>query len=562
MTSQEQADWLSYLIFGTGTAHSILLLALVITFGVILGRIKIGGISLGVTFVLFVGIIFGHFGITMKQDVMHFFKEFGLILFVYSIGLQVGPGFFSSLKKGGLKLNLIAIGIVLLGVITTVSIAFISGTDMPTMVGVLSGAITNTPGLGAAQQAFYDIFRVENTNIALGYAVAYPLGVLGIIFTTIILKHICKIDLKKEEEKLINEEPDTHTAVPVSLIVRNPALYGQKIGKINSLLGNLSFVISRHWCNKTNKISIARADTELNEGDKVFVITSPQDSELLKNYFGEEISMDRKQWIPTETNLISRRFVVTNKEINGKQLGSLRLRQIEGVNVTRINRAGVEMVARPELLLQMGDRLTIVGSEASMPKIKEIIGDSVKRLNEPNMVGIFLGIALGVLLGVIPFNFPGIPQPVKLGLAGGPLIIAILMGAFGYKYNIITYTTPSVNLMLREFGITIFLACVGLGAGEGFVETIVSGGYKWIGYGVIITILPLLIMGILALKVWKVNYYTLSGLIAGSTTDPPALAYANSSATNDAPAVGYATVYPLTMFLRVLSAQLLIIFFC
>lgn len=556
-------DWLSTLFTGTGTAHSIFLLALTIAGGILLGRIRIFGISLGVTFVLFVGILLSHFGMTMNPELLHLFQEFGLILFVFSIGLQVGPGFFSSLRTGGLKLNLIAMGVVFTGVVTAIGLHYITGLDMASMVGVLSGAVTNTPGLGAAQQAFMDITGSMNSQIATGYAVAYPLGVVGIIISIILLRFIFSVDVKKEQKRLDTESDDTSiSAIALSLIVRNPSLFGKTIEQLNRTLSDYSFVISRHWNIATNTISVASSQTVLHEGDRIFIITTEQDHEFLKGYVGDEMELDRKMWIPTDSKLVSNRFVITNKELNGKRLGSLKLRQLEGVNVTRINRAGVDMVAMPSLPLQLGDKLTVVGSEAAMDKIKQIVGDSVKHLHEPNLIGIFLGIALGILLGSIPFNIPGVPQPVKLGLAGGPLIVAILLSRFGYRYHIITYTTQSANLMLREIGITLFLACVGLGAGGSFVETLNNGGWAWVGYGIIITMLPILLIGALALKVWKINYFTLMGLLAGSTTDPPALAYSNSFSGNGAPMVGYATVYPLTMFMRVISAQLLILLYC
>ncbi|KGN99911.1 transporter [Porphyromonas macacae] len=556
-------DWFTNLFMGTGTAHSIFLLAMTISIGILMGRIRIFGISLGVTFVLFAGILFSHLGMTMNPELLHLFQEFGLILFVYSVGLQVGPGFFSSLKKGGLKLNLTALGVVFLGVFTTIALHYVTGVDMATMVGVLSGAVTNTPGLGAAQQAYSDVMGSMNPSIAMGYAVAYPLGVIGIIMTTIVLRYILRINLKEEQRKLENEDEDSaQSAIALSLVVKNPSLFGQSIAQMNKNLSNYSFVISRHWNIQTNKITVASSQTVLHDGDRIFVITTEQDHEFLKSFVGEEMDLDRKMWIPTDSKLISNRFVITNKELNGKKLGNLKLRQLEGVNITRVNRAGIDLVATPNMPLQLGDKLTVVGSEAAMPKIKEILGDSVKHLHEPNLISIFFGIALGILLGSIPFDVPGVPQSVKLGLAGGPLIVAIIMGRFGHTCHIVTYTTQSANKMLREIGITLFLACVGLNAGGTFVETLNNGGWIWVGYGVVITVLPLLIMGIVAVKILKINYYTLMGLLAGSTTDPPALAYANVTSQNGAPMIGYATVYPLTMFMRVITAQLLILLYC
>jgi len=458
---------------------------------------------------------------------------------------------------------MLACGIVFLGVTTTIILHFITGIPMSTMTGILSGAVTNTPGLGAAQQAYNDLFGSADETIALGYAVAYPLGVVGIILSMLCIRYVFRVNFKNEHKKLEEEEnQQAHGAIPVSLVVKNPAIYNKTIAQVSSLLDGLEFVISRIYYNETHKIDIAAADSVLHENDRIFVITTDQNIEVIKTFIGEEIAMDRKQWIPTDSQLISRRIVVTKSELNGKKLGDLQLRRLHGINVTRLNRSGVDLVANRSLPLQLGDKLTVVGSEVAVSKVSELLGNSQKRLNDPNLVTIFLGIALGVILGSIPIAFPGIPQPVKLGLAGGPLIVAILISRFGYRYKLITYTTLSANLMLREVGIALFLACVGLSAGEGFVDTIVNkGGYTWIGYGFLITTIPLLIIGFIARKFCKLNYFTIMGLIAGSTTDPPALAYSNATAGNDAPAVGYATVYPLTMFLRVLSAQLLILFF-
>ena len=556
-------NWINELIWGQGVGHSILLLSFVIALGIQLGKIKIFGVSLGVTFVLFVGIIMGHFGITINPHVIHFFQEFGLILFVYSVGMQVGPGFFSSFRQGGITLNMLACGVIFLGVLTTIVIHYVTNIPMPTMVGILSGAVTNTPGLGAAQQAFSDMHGVSDNSIPMGYAVAYPLGVIGIILSTIIIRYVFRVSFQKENE-MLEKEDNSHAngAIPISLVVKNPAIFNKKVREISSLLEHRDFVISRIWRDNDKKIEMVSADTVLQENDKVFVITTEQDAETLKIFIGEAIDMERKQWIRMESQFINRRILITKPELNGKHLGDLKLRKLYGINMTRINRAGVDLVAKPNLTLQVGDRVNVVGTEASIANVEKVLGNSLKRLNEPNLIAIFVGIALGIFLGSIPMTFPGIPQPIKLGLAGGPLIVAILISRFGYHYKLITYTTQSANFMLREVGIAMFLACVGLRAGDGFVDTIINdGGFAWIGYGVIITMLPLLTIGFIARYFFKINYFTLMGLIAGSTTDPPALAYSNQTAGNDAPSVGYATVYPLTMFLRVLTAQLLILFF-
>ncbi len=556
-------DWINDLIWGQGVGHSILLLSFVIAVGIQLGKIKIFGVSLGITLVLFVGIIMGHFGITINTHVIHFFKEFGLILFVYSVGMQVGPGFFSSFKEGGVTLNMLATGIVLLGVIIALVLHFITGIPIPTMVGILSGAVTNTPGLGAAQQAYSDMYGVSDNSIPLGYAVAYPLGVVGIILSIIVIRYIFRISFQKENEQLEKAETShSNEAIPISLVVKNPAIFNKTVAEITSLLEHTDFVISRIWRDSDKKIDIASANTVLHENDKIFVITTEPNAEKIKIFIGEAIDMERKQWIRMESQFVNRRILITKPELNGKRLGDLKLRKLYGINITRINRAGVDLVAKPNLPLQVGDRVNVVGTETAVSNVEKVLGNSMKRLNEPNLITIFVGIALGIILGSIPFSFPGIPQPVKLGLAGGPLIVAILISRFGYHYKLITYTTQSANLMLREIGIAMFLACVGLSAGEGFVDTIVNdGGVAWIGYGFIITVVPLLVIGCVARYFFKVNYFTLMGLIAGSTTDPPALAYSNATAGNDAPSVGYATVYPLTMFLRVLTAQLMILFF-
>ena len=556
-------DWINDLVWGTGIGHSILLLSIVIAAGIQLGKVKVFGISLGITFVLFVGIFLGQLGFTMNHDVLNFFKEFGLILFVYSVGMQVGPGFFSSFKQGGITLNMLACGIIFLGVAIALILHFVTGVPIPTMVGILSGAVTNTPGLGAAQQAYSDMYGVADNTIALGYAVAYPLGVIGIILSIIFVRYVFRVNFDKENEEL-NREDAAHEneAKPISLIVKNPAVFEKTVGDLSALMGHLDFVISRVWRFENKQIEIASSATVLHENDKIFVITTERDAEAVKTFFGVEIDMERKQWIRMESQFVNRRILITKPELNGKKLGQLKLRKLYGINITRINRAGMDLVATPNLTLQVGDRVNVVGTETGIANVEKVLGNSMKRLNEPNLIAIFVGIGLGIILGSIPITFPGIPQPIKLGLAGGPLIVAILVSRFGYHYKLVTYTTQSANFMLREIGITLFLACVGLSAGEGFIDTIVNnGGLAWVGYGFIITTVPLLIVGCVARYFYKVNYFTLMGLIAGSTTDPPALAYSNATAGNDVPAVGYATVYPLSMFLRVLTAQLMILFF-
>ncbi|MDC7175004.1 putative transporter [Bacteroides cellulosilyticus] len=545
-------------LWGGGVAHSVLVLSLVIAFGIMLAKIKVAGVSLGITWILFVGIVFGHFDMTLNEHLLHFMKEFGLILFVYSIGLQVGPGFFSAFKKGGLTLNLLAMLVVFLGVVITIILHFVTGTPITTMVGILSGAVTNTPGLGAAQQANSDLNGIDAPEIALGYAVAYPLGVVGIILSLIALKYILRINTKTEEaeaERGLGHIQEL-TVRPISFEIRNEAIDGKKIKDIRPLM-NRDFVISRVQYHDGQGTELANSDTVLHLNDKILVISTPKDIEAISVFFGKQIDM---QWEQLDKKLISRRILITKPELNGKMLSQLKIRNNFGASITRVNRSGVDLVAAPQLQLQMGDRVTIVGSELAVSHAEKVLGNSMKRLDHPNLIPIFLGIALGCILGSTPFVFPGIPQPVKLGLAGGPLIVSILISRFGPQYKMITYTTMSANLMLREIGISLFLACVGLGAGKGFVETVIyDGGYVWVGYGVIITIVPLLIAGLVGRYVFKLNYYTLIGVLGGSTTNPPALAYSNDLTSCDAPAVGYATVYPLTMFLRVLTAQILIL---
>ena len=545
-------------LWGGGVAHSVLILSLVIAFGIMLGKIKVAGISLGVTWILFVGIVFGHFDLNLDEHLLHFLKEFGLILFVYSIGLQVGPGFFSAFKKGGFTLNVLAVLVVFISVLITVALHFITGIPITTMVGILSGAVTNTPGLGAAQQANSDLNGIDAPEIALGYAVAYPLGVIGCILALLALKYLLHINTRKEEAEA--EQGLGHlqelTVRPVSVEIRNEAVDGKTIKEIKPLL-NRAFVISRiRHRDSENEVELVNADTVLHLQDQILFISNPKDMEAIIAFFGRQISAEWEQ----DKKLISRRILITKPELNGKSLAQLKIRNNFGASITRINRSGVDLVATPHLQLQMGDRVTIVGSELAVSHPEKVLGNSLKRLNHPNLIPIFLGIALGCILGSLPFMFPGIPQPVKLGLAGGPLIVSILISRFGPQYKLITYTTMSANLMIREIGISLFLACVGLGAGKGFVDTIIhEGGYVWIAYGAIITIVPLLVGGLIGRYAWKLNYYTLIGVLSGTNTNPPALAYSSELTSCDAPAVGYATVYPLAMFLRVLTAQLLIL---
>ncbi|MDR0907777.1 MAG: putative transporter [Rikenellaceae bacterium] len=551
-------EWLSNLFVGGGIAHSMLVLALTIAIGTALGKVKVAGISLGITWILFVGIILSHFGMTLHPEVLHFVKEFGLILFIYALGIQVGPGFFSSFKKGGVRLVMYAVAIVLLGAGVALAIAAITGTPIHTMVGVMSGAVTNTPGLGAAQTAYGDIHGAVDPSIANGYAVAYPMGVLGIILSMLIIKGVFHIKFGRETEQLTAEEGEGNCTLRLSLALTNENLVGLTLSEAKNLIST-KFIISRVR-HSDGQIEIANASTILREGDKLLIVSDEADQEAITAFFGRETTnLKAGDWVKFDNHFVSKPLIITQSSVNGKTLGSLKLRNNFGVNVTRVARAGIELTASPELELQVGDKLTVVGTEEAIQAASGVLGNSVKRLRHPNLVSIFLGIALGVVLGAIPIFIPGMPEPLKLGLAGGPLIIAILMGRFGPHYKLVTYTTMSANLMLREVGISLFLACVGLGAGETFVSSVVNGGYWWVLYGTIITMVPVLLVLIPVRKWAGLNYFRLIGLMAGAQTNPVALAYANSLGGNDQASVTYSTVYPFTMFLRILIAQLLVL---
>ena len=550
-------DWLYTLFCGSGIAHAVLTLALAITGGLLLGKLKVGGVSLGITWILFVGIFLSHFGMTIDGEVLHFIKEFGLILFVFSIGLQVGPGFFSSFKQGGMTLVSLAAAIVFLGVLTAYVIHLVTGVDIPTMVGILSGAVTNTPGLGAAQTAYSEATGINDPNIALGYAVAYPLGVVGIILSMLLVRYLLRINFKKEDEGLAAISQENRMPERRSLEFTNEMLDGKRVGYVRELI-NRAFVISR-ILHADGSITIAEADTLLRIGDRLLVISSPEDMPAVIAFLGHTIEMTDEEWGKNTPNseLVSRRILITRPSINGKKFSDLKLRTRFGINITRVNRAGVDLIPYQGMELQIGDRVMVVGRLQAIEKVEALLGNSLKKLDHPNLLPIFIGIALGVLLGSLPLM--NIPQPVKLGLAGGPLIVALLLGRFGPHFHLVTYTTLSANLMLREIGLAMFLAAVGIGAGDGFVDAIVGGGYKWVGYGLIITVLPLILVTLLARLRFKLNYYTLMGVISGGMTDPPALGFASQSSGNDMPAVSYATVYPVVMFLRVLTAQMLML---
>ena len=553
-------DWLQSLFTDVNSiAHIVLLYAFVISVGVLLGKIKFFGVSLGVTFVLFTGIVCGHFGFTGNTQILNFMQDFGLILFVFCIGLQVGPSFFTSFKKGGVSMNVVAVGVVLLNVAVALALYYALGgrIELPMMVGILCGAVTNTPGLGAANEALSQL-GYDGPQIAMGYACAYPLGVLGIIGSIILIRLLCRINLKKEEEELVQQETaDPHlTPHQMHLEVHNEALNGKTLFQVKNFLGR-NFVISRILQN--GHVSIPNKDTVFHVGDQMFVVCAEDDAEAITAFIGPEIQVN---WAKQDTPMVSRRILVTQSKMNGKRLGELHFSSIYGVTVTRVNRSGMDIFASPDLTLQVGDRVMVVGPQDAVERVANLMGNSLKRLDHPNIVTIFVGIFLGIVFGSLPIAFPGIPTPVKLGLAGGPLIVAILIGRFGYKLKLVTYTTMSANLMLREIGIALFLASVGVKAGANFVQTVVEGdGMLYVGCGFLITLIPLVVMGLVARFYYKINYFKLMGLMAGSTTDPPALAYANQVTSSNAPAVGYSTVYPVTMFLRILTAQLLILIF-
>lgn len=559
-------EWLINLFTATDSvAHIALLYAIVIAVGVYLGKIKIGGISLGVTFVLFAGIAAGHIGFTATPSVLSFLQEFGLILFVFMIGLQVGPGFFESFKRGGITLNALSTTVIILNIAVMFACYYVffdtsNPNNLPMMVGTLYGAVTNTPGLGAANEALVSVFKDGNIpQIASGYACAYPLGVLGIIGATIALRYICKISIDKEEEKLDEEENENGAVKPhfMNIEITNSYLEGKTIAQVHNFL-NRDFVCSRLL--HDGHVITPTGSTVFHIGDRVFIVCAENDAEAIIAFIGPEIEVD---WKKQDEPMVSKRIVITRPSINGKTLGQMHFSSAYGVNVTRITRHGMDLFASSNLSLQVGDRIMVVGPEGAVNRVASVMVNSVKRLNAPNIATIFVGIFVGILFGSIPVAFPGIPVPIKLGIAGGPLIIAILIGRFGYKAHLVTYTTTSANMMLREIGLVLFLASVGIKAGDGFVETIVQGdGIKYVYTGFLITIIPILIVGTIARLKYKLNYFTIMGMIAGTYTDPPALAYANATCSKEAPAVGYSTVYPLSMFLRIFTAQIIVLFCC
>lgn len=559
-------EWLLNLFTNSeSVAHIALLYAIVIALGILLGKIKFGGIALGVTFVLFVGILAGHIGLTAPVNILTFVQDFGLILFVFMIGLQVGPGFFESFRKGGVTLNALSTVTVLLNVAVMFGCYYLffdtsNPYNLPMMVGTMYGAVTNTPGLGAANEALESVFAAgSRPQIASGYACAYPLGVLGIICATIAIRYICRIRLDKEEERLKHDSEDNSHVKPhmMHLKVTNSYLAGKTLKQIHDFL-NRDFVCSRIL--HEGHVSIPNRDTLFELGDQVFIVCAEADAEAIIAFIGPETEV---AWEKQDQPMVSKRILVTQPSINGKTLGQMHFSSAHGVNVTRVTRQGMDMFASLDLALQVGDRVMVVGPEDAVDHVSGVLGNSIKRLDAPNIATIFLGIIMGIIFGSLPFTIPGMPVPMKLGIAGGPLIIAILIGRYGYKVHLVTYTTTSANMMLREIGLVLFLASVGIKAGAGFWDTVVQGdGLKYVYTGFLITVIPILIIGTVARLKYKFNYFTIMGMIAGTYTDPPALAYANQICSKEAPAVGYSTVYPLSMFLRILAAQLIVLMAC
>ena len=563
----ESFQWLNDLFTTTdAVAHIVMLYAIVIAIGVYLGKFKVFGISLGVTFVLFAGIVAGHFGFTAPTPILTFVQDFGLILFVFMIGMQVGPGFFESFGLAGIKLNGLAASAILLNILVMFACYYIffdgnNVNSLPMMVGTLYGAVTNTPGLGAANEALNTVFPNGAPQIASAYACAYPLGVLGIIGATILIRYICKIKLEKEEEEL-NAIADTKTdkkPYKMHVEVTNQYLEGKTILQVHDFL-NRDFVCSR--IEHKGEITIANRNTELHIGDKMLIVCAEADHEAIIAFIGPVADVDLEQQ-QQEEPMISKGVLVTNPKINGKTLASMHFSSVHGVNVTRVTRHGIDLFASPNLPIQVGDKIRVVGPEDAVNRVAVRMGNSSNKLNAPNIATIFVGIFLGLIFGSFPLAIPGMPVPVKLGLAGGPLIIAILIGRYGYKIHLVTYTTTSANMMLREIGLVLFLASVGIKAGKGFFHTVVEGdGLLYVLTGFLITIIPILIIGPIARMRYKFNYFTIAGMLAGTYTDPPALAYANSICSKEAPALGYSTVYPLAMFLRIFTAQIIVLFFC
>ena len=549
-------EFIEQFIFGEGIAHSIFVLAMTIAVGTLLAKVKIGGISLGATWVLFAGIIASHFGMNLHTDTLNFVRDFGLTLFVFSIGLQIGPSFFSSLRQGGIRQIWLSILTMLMGGVVAYLLFLVTDVPLQTMVGVMDGAVANTPAMGATQQTFLDVTGVDDKSIPLSFAVAYPIGVIAVIIAFMILRAILRIDITKERSEAEKRLGGNKFAAKFSIEVTNEQMNGLTVGAIRQIIAR-QFVISR-ISHDGNKAFIADASSAVHCGDKIFVVSSVEDKEAILAFLGREIEMLEEEWGEFEGQLVSRRIVVTQPEINGKRFVDLRLRTKYGINITRVNRAGVDIIPHQGMELQLGDKVMVVGSEEAINEVSKLLGNSLKKLHEPHIFTLFLGIAFGVLIGSIPLI--DAPQPIKLGLAAGPMLMAIVIGRFGTHWHLITYTTLSANLMLREVGLAMFLASVGLASGNGFVSAVANGGYIWLLYALIIAIVPLILIGVYARLRYKSDFFTIMGMLSGSMTNPIALNYANSLAGSDMPAITYATVYPIAMFLRVVIAQLMILF--
>lgn len=552
-------DWLYSLFVEHSALQAVVVLSLISAIGLGLGKVHVGGISLGVTFVFFAGILAGHLGLSIDPQMLNYAESFGLIIFVYALGLQVGPGFFSSFRKGGVQLNLLAVGVVLLGTVMTVLGSYGLGISLPNMVGILCGATTNTPALGAAQQTLNQM-GIEMNTPALGCAVAYPLGVVGVILGILVIR---KVLARKEDLEAESVEDHGNKMYVAAFQVHNPAIFNMSVKDIGQL-SYPKFVISRLW--REGNVSIPTSEKVVREGDRLLVITSEKNVPALTVLFGEQEHTDWNKedidWNAIDSQLISQRIVVTRSELNGKKLGALHLRNHYGINISRVYRSGVELLATAELTLQLGDRLTVIGEAAAIHNVEKVLGNTVKRLKEPNLVAVFVGIVLGLALGGIPISIPGISTPVKLGLAGGPIIVGILIGTFGPRLHMVTYTTRSANLMLRALGLSSYLACLGLDAGTNFFETVFRPeGAMWVGVGFVLTVVPVLIIGIVAFRWMKVDFGSVAGMLCGSMANPMALNYANDTIPGDHPSLAYATVYPLCMFLRVIIAQLILMIF-
>lgn len=558
-TKKEKAlDWLYNLFVEHSALQAVIVLSLISAIGLGLGKIHFWGISLGVTFVFFAGILAGHFGLSIDEQMLNYAESFGLVIFVYALGLQVGPGFFSSFRKGGVQLNMLALGVILLGTLMTVAGSLALGISLPDMVGILCGATTNTPALGAAQQTLKQIGISANTP-ALGCAVAYPLGVIGVILGILFIRRL----LVRKEDLELNDKEDVSKTYITAFQIHNPAIFNMSVKDIGKL-SYPKFVISRLW--RDGNVSIPTSEKVMREGDRLLVITAEKDVPALTVLFGEHENTDWNKedidWNAIDSQLVSQRIVVTRPELNGKKLGALHLRNHYGINISRVYRSGVQLLPTAELTLQLGDRLTVVGEAAAIQNVEKVLGNAVKSLKEPNLVAVFVGIVLGLSLGAIPLTIPGISTPVKLGLAGGPIIVGILIGTFGPRLHMVTYTTRSANLMLRALGLSMYLACLGLDAGANFFDTVFRPeGLLWIGVGFALTVIPVLIMGIIALRWSKVDFGSVAGMLCGSMANPMALNYVNDTIPGDNPSVAYATVYPLSMFLRVIIAQVLLMIF-